>query len=151
MIALATLFYSCDEQPILATSSSAFHIQIISGSDSGSTYLGKFTYDMRQVNWMKHYDTVDVLSLGFEYRGKSFTEDNLDYHPYVIFQKGNLICLFMKGSTIDGKFFVNEDSYRAYYSLPHEDFVWNYENYFGYTDADGFVDGAGRVKYIPIK
>lgn len=150
-ILLMALLYSCDEQPVTATGSCGFHIDIISGSDSGSTYLGKFTYDIRQVNWMLSYDTVPVQSLGFTYKGIDFSEESLDYHPYVVFQKGNLICIFFKGRTPEQRFGVNDGTSRQDFLRPHEAFVTNYENYFGYTNEMGYAEGAGRVKYFPVK
>ena len=145
------LISSCGEEPIPTGVSYAFHIDIVSGSRTGEFYEGKFTYDINEVNWMKNYDTVLVRSLGFNHRGKFFSEETLDYHPYLLFRKGALMSIFFLGGPSNERFGLNDGSSRVNFLRPEEDFVRAFDIYFGYLDENGLEDGAGKVKFIPVR
>lgn len=125
----------------------SFTVQIVSGSRTGLVYSGSFQYDSSLLTGAAQ-ETLEALNLQFNYLGPQ--AQLFDSKGTLTFANGRFVSLVVAGGPGTQRFGVNTGFDRNQFGRPEEAFVVNGEQFFGYLAADGFVDGAGTLRYNPL-
>ena len=126
----------------------AFTIKVISGSLQGEVYKGTFTYSINNLVG-KDRQSIEVDDISFNCRGIKYDRNGFDSVPTVILKNGEFSDLVLVGGPHEKRFGINGGFNREQFNRPVEIFINEGKGYFGYLDADTFVDGAGVITYIP--
>jgi hypothetical protein len=122
----------------------SFTVQIASGSRTGLVYSGSFQYDSSLLTGAAQ-ETLEALNLQFNYLVPQ--AQLFDSKGTVTFVNGKFVSLVVAGGAGTQRFGINTGFDRAQFGRPEEAFVVNGEQFFGYLGTDGFVDGAGTLRY----
>lgn len=128
--------------PTLVTYS--FQVDVVSGSLTGRSYKGSFTYDPKLATGA---DPQTVTAMDFKFNYLVGTELVVDAPAKIALVGGKATQLTVVGGPAGKRFGINLGFDRNQFGLASETFVRNGEQYFGYLNASGIVDGAGRVSY----
>jgi hypothetical protein len=123
----------------------SFQVNIVSGSLMGKSFKGSFSYDPKLATGA---DPQIVTDTAFQFNYLIGTELVLDAPAKITVIGGKATQLTVVGGPQGKRFGINLGFDRNQFGLESEAFVRNGEQYFGYLNANGFVDGAGRVAYL---
>lgn len=123
-----------------------FIIKIVSGSLRGAVYKGFFSYDASSLT-QKGKEQIDIEEIRFEYQENIFDKKGFDSTPKAHFEDGIFQDLSFVGGQSTQRFGLNSGFERNQFGRISEDFIHQGESYFGYLDANRYVDGAGTVTY----
>jgi hypothetical protein len=121
-----------------------FTVQIVSGTRTGRTHTGAFQYDSSLLTGTGQ-ETLTAQSLQFDYLPAN--QQAFDAAGLLSFMDGRLVSLTVLGGPGTQRFGINAGFDRNQFGRVEEDFVRNGEQFFGYLSTDGFVDGAGTIRY----
>lgn len=125
----------------------SFTVQIVSGSRTGLVYSGSFQYDSSLLTGAAQ-ETLEAQNLQFNYLAPQ--PQLFDSKGTLTFANGRFVSLIVAGGPGTQRFGINTGFDRAQFGRPEEAFVVNGEQFFGYLATDGFVDGAGTLRYTPL-
>ncbi|HET9241616.1 MAG TPA: hypothetical protein VFO10_30395 [Oligoflexus sp.] len=124
-----------------------FQVDIASGSLTGKSYRGSFTYDPKLATGA---DPQTVTAMDFKFDYLIGAELVVDAPAKITLVGGKATQLTVVGGPAGKRFGINLGFDRNQFGLPTEAFVRNGEQYFGYLNANAIVDGAGRVSYTLV-
>jgi hypothetical protein len=122
----------------------SFQVDILSGSLTGKSFKGSFSYDPKLATGA---DPQTVTGTAFKFDYLIGNELVLDAPANITLVGGKATQLTVVGGPVGKRFGINLGFDRNQFGLATEAFVRNGEQYFGYLNASGIVDGAGRVSY----
>lgn len=131
--------------PTLVTYS--FQVDIVSGSQTGKSFKGSFSYDPKLAMGT---DPQTVTGTDFKFNYLIGSELVVDAPPKITLVGGKATQLTVVGGPAGKRFGINLGFDRNQFGLASEAFVRNGEQYFGYLNASTIVDGAGRVTYLLV-
>lgn len=123
-----------------------FAIEILSGSLIGNSYDGHFNLDIADLD-SSCMDTLQIETMHLNYQNRCFTEENMDYQPFVVFNRGELQDLYLVGGPNELRFGINDGFHRSQFGREEEQWIRDGGSYFGYLDEYTYVDGAGIITY----
>lgn len=141
--------FSTDGKFIPAISYS-IEIEIISGFNKGKTAKGFFSYSPLGILG-EGEEFLEVSEFEFTYDKDTFTKDMFDSVPKVKLVDGVFKEIQFVGGQQTKRFGVNAGFDRNQFGRDNENFILKGEDYFGYLNADTYVEGAGKVKYKKMK
>ncbi len=121
-------------------------IEIISGFNRGKKATGFFTYNTSNIKG-EGEEFIEVSDIEFIYDKDAYTRDMFDSVPKVRLLNGEFKELQLVGGPQTKRFGINSGFNRNQFGRDSEKFILNGEDYFGYLNADTYVEGAGKVKY----
>jgi len=127
-----------------------FEIKIISGTLIGQVYKGSFSYSKSEIKG-DGTESIQVNTIDFTYQGINFKKNGFDEIPTVVFENGSFKDLVMGGGPQEKRFGLNCGFERGQFGREEEAFINQGMSYFGYLDAQTYVDGAGAVTYTKKK
>ncbi|MFK8004103.1 MAG: hypothetical protein AB8H86_31345 [Polyangiales bacterium] len=150
--ALALITASCGATPI--SSSEATHVrplpaptvyyevsvEVVSGSRTGDHYSGYVGFARSSED-----SEVPIPESAFCFGDDIFY--NLGGPARARFEEGELKSIEVTGGPTGAGFGVNIGFQRGQFVRPAEAFIGRGEDYFGYLNANSYVDGAGTVSY----
>jgi hypothetical protein len=125
----------------------SFTVQIVSGSRTGLVYTGTFQYDSSLLTGAAQ-ETLEAQNLQFNYLAPQAQQ--FDSKGILTFVNGRFVSLVVAGGPGTQRFGINTGFDRNQFGRPEEAFVPNGEQFFGYLSLNGFVDGAGTMRYNSI-
>lgn len=125
----------------------SFTVQIVSGSRTGLVYSGSFQYDSSLLTGAPQ-ETLEAQNLQFNYLAPQ--AQLFDSKGVLTFASGKFVSLLVAGGPGTQRFGINTGFDRNQFGRPEEAFVLNGEQFFGYLASDGFVDGAGTIRYTSL-
>jgi hypothetical protein len=128
--------------PVLVTYN--FQVDVVSGSLTGRVFKGSFTYDPKLATGA---DPQTVTGTDFKFDYLIGAELVVDAPAKITLVGGKATQLTVVGGPAGKRFGINLGFDRNQFGLATEAFVRNGEQYFGYLNASGFVDGAGKLSY----
>jgi hypothetical protein len=124
-----------------------FQVDVVSGSLTGKSYRGSFTYDPKLATGA---DPQTVTGTNFKFDYLVGAELVVDAAPKITLVGGKATQLTVVGGPVGKRFGINLGFDRNQFGLATEAFVRNGEQYFGYLNASAIVDGAGKVSYTLV-
>lgn len=128
--------------PVPTTVSYNFQVDVVSGTLTGKTFRGSFSYDPKLATGA---DPQTVTGMNFKFDYLVGAELVVDAAPKITLVGGKATLLTVVGGPAGKRFGINLGFDRNQFGLATEAFVRNGDPYFGYLNASGIVDGAGRV------
>jgi hypothetical protein len=125
----------------------SFTVQIVSGSRTGLVYTGSFQYDSSLLTGAAQ-ETLEAQNLQFNYLPAQAQQ--FDSKGILTFASGRFVSLIVAGGPGTQRFGINTGFDRNQFGRPEEAFVINGGQFFGYLATDGFVDGAGTIRYSSL-
>jgi hypothetical protein len=124
-----------------------FQVNIVSGSLTGKSYKGSFTYDPKLASGA---DPQTVTAMDFKFDYLIGAELVVDAPAKITLVAGKATQLNVVGGPVGKRFGINLGFDRNQFGLATEAFVRNGEQYFGYLNASAIVDGAGKLSYTLV-
>ncbi len=122
-----------------------FTIKVVSGTLSGQTYTGSFSYDPKLLKG-QGAESIVAQSLQFNYLPAN--QQSFDSSGNLSFNNGTLVSLAVTGGPGTKRFGINAGFDRNQFGRTSEAFVRNGDPYFAYMNSSALVDGAGTISYL---
>lgn len=124
----------------------SLEVEIISGFNKGKIAKGSFSYNTFGIKG-EGEEFLDVSEIEFTYDNDRYTRDTFDAVPKIRLIDGKFKEIQFTGGPQAKRFGINSGFNRNQFGRDSEIFILKGEDYFGYLNADTYVEGAGKVKY----
>ena len=124
----------------------SFEVEIISGFNKGKIAKGSFSYNTFGIKG-EGEEFLDVSEIEFTYDNDKYTRNTFDAVPKVRLIDGKFKEIQFTGGPQTKRFGINSGFNRNQFGRDSEIFILKGEDYFGYLNAETYVEGAGKVKY----
>ncbi|MBK8398615.1 MAG: hypothetical protein IPL26_25635 [Leptospiraceae bacterium] len=125
-------------------------VEIVSGFNKGKIAKGIFSYNPLGILGDGE-EYVEVSEIEFTYDKDTYTKDMFDSVPKVRLVDGIFKEIQFVGGPQSKRFGLNAGFDRFQFNRENEKFISKGEEYFGYLNADTYVEGAGKVKYKKLE
>jgi hypothetical protein len=128
----------------------SLEVEIISGFNKGKIAKGSFSFNTFGIKG-EGEEFLDVSEIEFTYDNDKYTRDSFDAVPKIRLIDGKFKEIQFTGGPQTKRFGINSGFNRNQFGRDSEIFILKGEDYFGYLNAETYVEGAGKVKYKKVK